>query len=267
MEFDNRFDDRLDDLKLDDSSWDSSFPFLARAICESQNGDKSHLYVSDLSLEGAFVLSMKPPPIGEKLAVTLYPIGAPPLPTVDAPVIGVRIDPSDASRTGFEVVFSAVEENLSRQLMSILNAHDRPNLASLRPPSIRPQIKERAQFRVYPRVKVDFRAYVQLPSSKTVMMDVEDISMTGAMLRTINSHLPIGIEVGSQTSIDFLSSRPTEHISVYAQVVRLRQEADESVGASVKFLDMDDITGRRIEGLILDALTGEGSWLYYNESV
>jgi hypothetical protein len=267
MEFESRFDKRLDDSKLDDPSYDSSFPVVARAICESKSGDRSHLYVSDLTLEGAFVLSMKPPPIGEKLAVTLYPMGAPPLPTVDAPVIGVRIDPSDASRTGFEVVFSSVEENLLRQLVSLLNAHDQPKLPSIKPPSVRPQLKHRAEFRVYPRVQVDFRAYIQLPNSDTVMMSVEDLSMTGAMLHSINRHLPIGIEVGSETSIDLISSRPTEHIGVNAQVVRLSNEEDESVAVSVKFIDLDDITARRIEGLILDALTGEGSWLYYNDSV
>jgi hypothetical protein len=257
MEFENRFDKRLAD---------SSFPFVARAICESQDGNKSHLYVSDLTLEGAFVLSMKPPPIGEKLAVTLYPIDAPPLPTVDAPVIGVRIDPSDASRTGFEVAFSSVEGSLSRQLTSVLNSLDRPRLSSIKPPSIRPQIRQRAEFRIYPRVQVDFRAYVQLPDSHDLILEVEDISMSGAMLCSGNIPLPVGMEVGSEISIDFLSSEPTERIGVKAKVVRVRKE-EQSFGASVKFLDIDEITARRIEGVILDALTGKGSWLYYNEPV
>lgn len=255
MEFETRFDARLAD---------SSFPFVARAICESPDGNKSHLYISDLTLEGAFVLSMKPPPIGEKLSVTLFPIDAPPLPTVDAPVIGVRIDPSDASRTGFEVAFASVEGSLSRQLTSVLNSLDRPRLASIKPPSIRPQIKERAEFRIYPRVQVDFRAYVQIPDADNLILDVEDISMSGAMLRSGNIPLPAGMDVGSEISIDFISSGPTEHIGVKAQIVRLRQEK-HSFGASAKFRDVDEITGRRIEGLILDALTGEGSWLYYNE--
>jgi c-di-GMP-binding flagellar brake protein YcgR len=237
-----------------------AFPLVARAVCQFGDGNTLRLYVSDLTAGGAFILAMKPPRIGEKLTVTLYPLGSPPLPTVEARVIGVRIDPADASRTGFEVVFSSMDETTCRRLALALDSLDR-----WKPPPARPQARQGAERRVYPRVQVDLKAHVELADAGTVTLDVQNISMSGAMLLLGNKPLPPKMAPVCEIELHLISSGPPEHICVKAQVVRLSLGSEPS-GAGVKFLDVDELTARRIEGLILDALTGERSWLYHRDS-
>jgi hypothetical protein len=88
--------------------------------------------------------------------------------------------------------------------------------------------------------------------------------MSGAMLLLGNKPLPIDLALGNQITMHILSSGPPEAIYVKAEVVRLSGPNELAI-AGVKFIDVDERTGYRIEGLILDALTGESSWVNYRE--
>jgi hypothetical protein len=237
-----------------------SLPLLARAVCDFGKGNSQRLYMSELTPNGGFVLAMKPPSIGQVFTVTLYPLASPPLPAVDARVIGVRIDPADASRTGFEIVFSSLNQDFPRILAATLES-----LEKFRRPAVKQAVRREAERRVYPRVKVDLRAYIELSEGEALTLNVENISMSGAMLLLGDKPLPTSMGLGRQITIHLLSSGPPEHICVKAEVVRLNGPNEPAI-AGVQFLDVDETTGYRIEGLILDALTGDSSWVNYRDS-
>lgn len=248
-----------DDTPVKNHGPSAPFPLIARAVCDFGQGNPQRLYISELTPNGCFILAMKPPAMGQRITVTLYPLALPPLPAVEARVIGVRIDPSDASRTGFEIVFSSQNEDFYRKLVSSIES-----LAQLRPPTVKSEFRRGAERRIYPRVNLALKAHIDLPSGGTLSLNVQNISMSGAMLLLGNKPLPIDLAIGSQITMHILSSGPPEHIYVKAVVVRL-SSTNELPIAGVKFIDVDETTGYRIEGLILDALTGESSWVNYRE--
>jgi hypothetical protein len=236
------------------------FPIVARAICQFGRSNSVRLYVSELTESGAFILAMRPLRIGEPLTVTLYPLVSAPLPPLEARVIGVRIDPSDASRTGFEVVFSSLDDSLCARLAEAVDA-----IEQCRPARHSAPARRGAERRVYPRVAVDLKAHVELPDGETVTLSVHNISMSGAMLLFGNKQAPAAIAEGSRFNIHFLSSGPPEHICINAEVVR-SSRANEPSGVGVRFIETDEMTLRRLEGLILDALTGPSSWLHCSDA-
>jgi hypothetical protein len=227
---------------------------LGRAVCRFSGGQSLRLYLSDLTQYGAFILAMKLPTIGDRLTVTVYPAGSPPLPPIDAKVIGVRIDPADASRTGFEVVFSSLDEILCSRLAEAVDSIER-----WKPAQQKTKARTVSERRTYPRVKIDMQAYVKLPDGSSIGLKVLNISMSGAMLLFGDKPRPTSMSEGETIEVDFLSSEPPEHIEVKAKVARL-SHLNELRGAGIHFIDLDESVARRIEGLILDALTGQRSW-------
>jgi hypothetical protein len=94
---------------------------LAKAICTLKDGDKLRLFVSHLSLTGAFLLCKKPPRTDTVLRVVFYPEKMDPLPPLQVRVIGQRIDPANPEQTGFKVVFLKIDEEAMKQLIGVLD--------------------------------------------------------------------------------------------------------------------------------------------------
>jgi hypothetical protein len=218
---------------------------LAKAICSFANGETRRLYLTSLSSKGAFILSLRPPSIRSTLSVTIYPQKLPPLPPLEARVIGLRIDPANAERSGFEVGFSYVNEEILDKLRTTITLLEKMNIKPLRPP--RQAAHERRQ---EPRVPMDLSAVIHLPQHE-LQVQVVNLSMSGAMLGFRDQLRPPLLIPGAEISMSIVISSAPESIKLQAQIVRLTAEG-EPVGVGVCFLEVSDLSARRIEGLILD---------------
>jgi len=218
---------------------------VARAHCSFPDESVRCLYATGLSLGGTFILCMRPPPIGTRLKIQLFPTGSYALPPIAARVIGLRIDPSDAERSGFEAVFTELDDStldrLSR-LVERLNrmVTDRPRL----PP------RRHVEQRVMPRVATSLGAVVHLFDSP-VPVTVLNLSLSGALLGLDWGVRPAGLMPGVEVrlSIPLLE----QEITVTALVVRLTG-CDEPAGFAVQFFEVSEETELRLEQLMLDAL-------------
>lgn len=230
-------------------------PLVAKVLCEMSNGSQIRLFATELTLGSAFILAMKPPPFGETINVTIYPIGLSPLPSIEARVISARIDPANAERSGFEIVFLHLDEivlkKLSHAVSTIKEWLDCPKQRHLR---------AGAERRRHPRVPTDLNAYIEIEEGKSYAFQVENISMSGAKLIYPENVPTSALGPGHEIELAIICGSIPEYIRLKAQVVRLTHKG-EKPGVGVHFIDLDDISERRIEGLILEALTGDNSWV------
>ncbi len=221
---------------------------VCRADCVLPSGDSLCLLVSELSLGGAFIVSMKPPPLGTRIALMLLPEGHPPVGPIDARVIGLRLDPANAKRSGFELMFPDVDDATFEDLAVLV--------AKFEAPEAQPRLTQRGQAekRQFPRVTVDLSAHVRCPLGAFVAR-VKNLSMTGAMLvvDTGDPASPALLSSAMEIELTIVSSSPPESIDVRAEVVRLGAGTG-AAGVGVRFLDLDEVEARRLEGLMLQGI-------------
>jgi hypothetical protein len=223
-------------------------PQPTRTTCTLPDGEVLESYATHLSPTGAFILAMKPPPLRSRLTVQIHPPGLRPLPPLEARVVNVRIDPALADRTGFEVVFPRPDDHARHGLETAVARLDSWKLHDRRR-----HLRRSAERREYPRVFVDMKAHVLFPNGDTVILGVRDISMSGAFLALGKSRPSLGVVPGAELVLTILPTDVPECINVRARVARLGG-AGEPAGFGVLFVEPDDTTERRIEGLILHAV-------------
>jgi hypothetical protein len=216
-------------------------------VCNFPGGDSRRLLVTGLSLGGAFVLSLRPPLFGTSFSMILYP-GPTPLPAIDARVIGLRIDPTNIDRCGFEVVFTQVSDALLSQLATVIEQLDQ-NIIRPRREQLCPQPDRRQ----HPRVLTQLEAAIHLPH-ETTQAKVADLSIAGALLRLEQKATPF--IPGDELQVSIIAPNAPEHLSLTARVVRV-VAGDETAEVGVAFTDINEVVQRRLEGLILDAFIEE----------
>ncbi len=229
----------------------SHVPLVARAICQRASGEMLALHATRISLGGASILSLRPPPLGEELTITFYPRGMAWLRPIRCRVIASCVDPADATRSGFEVVFVDLDDDALDALQSrvaALEARSRPSFA---PEGDRaPLIFER---RRDPRVPGARKVIVRLPG-REVPLTLADLSMTGARLALDGrSWESLGLALGARIGLTIIDPFAVESVEVEAAVVR-RTSGLELPGFAVRFLELDLATAQRLEGLILDLI-------------
>lgn len=227
-------------------------PLVARAICQHADGETRALHATRISLGGASLLSLRPPPVGEELTITFYPRGMAWLKPIRCRVIASRVDPSDAERSGFEVVFVKLDDETLDALenrISALEARRRPCFAPEGDGVSFGGLERRRD----PRVRGARKVIVSLPG-REVPLTLANLSMTGARL-TLDGRSWASLEllVGAQVGLSIIDPFASESVSLRAEVVR-RSGSGEEPGFGVRFLDMDLATARRLESLILDLI-------------
>ncbi len=218
-----------------------------KAVCSFPDGDSRRLLVTGLSLGGAFVLSLRPPPFGTSLSMTIYP-GQMPLPPIDSRVIGLRIDPVNIDRCGFEVVFTRLSDTVLSQLSTLIKQLEqktaRPNRERLCP---------QPNPRQHPRVAMQLEAAIHLPQEECPAT-VVDLSIAGALLRL--EQKTTRFNQGDELQVSIIAPNTPEHLLLRARVVRM-VAGSEPPEVGVVFTDINEMVQRRLEGLILEALTDE----------
>jgi len=215
-------------------------PVVAKAVCRFADDEIRSLYVTELSLTGMsmFLVAMRLPSVGTIFPLALQPAGADRLPEVDVRVLSTNLDPADATRTGFEVAFTDLDnDDLFDGLCKIIASLER---------------KRAPERRANPRVWTNYRAGITFLGSK-VPARVSNLSMTGACLTFGKSGLPEGIAPMMEILIDVDEPDLSARVVVPAEVVRLTNGGDIA-GIGVRFLDMDGTAASGIEGLMLYTL-------------
>lgn len=235
----------------------SSGSLIARAHCIFSDVDSRVLYATELSLTGAFILSMRLPEMGTLLSIVFYPEGQPPLCPIECRVIGCRLDPSNAEKSGFEVVFTSLDKEQFNSLSSALNVLQ--DIKRPRPPSdddyhdeIFPE-RIGAERRIYPRVSTNLHVSVHFPD-ELIIMQLVNVSMSGALLGFGENEMSSQIQLGTELSLTITNTSAPESVSVQARVVRF-STPDEPKGFAVHFIELSEVLSGRIEGLLMSILS------------
>lgn len=223
-------------------------PLIARVQCKLPSGRVVTLYATEVYLGGVTCLALNPPPVGTSLVLTLRLLTMPPLPPLEARVIGVRIDPESAERCSFEAIFiNTAEEVLERMAMMLDKVAPYRELQVLRRAV---SVPER---RAHPRVATRLPALVSSPMG-TAEATVLNLSMEGGLLSLVSG--ASGSQIAAGDSIEILLPRARHHSEFArskANVVRCRDDGTR-VYAGVRFVDRDEETKAAIEELIMSVL-------------
>jgi hypothetical protein len=215
---------------------------LARAIYSRADGERCSLYATQLSLGGAFIVSLQPPAVGEQLDIVFHPSGTAPLAPIRGRVIRSQVDSVSVEKSGFEVVFSAIDDTVLASLSAALSALGQLETAS----------SGVAERRGQPRVRTDLPASLRLGAASTDVR-VVDLSMSGALVALGSSPLAGAPSLAAEVTLHFTNAEPSESFSVSSQVVRYTR-FDSGVGLGLVFRDLDARTRARIEGTMLSVL-------------
>lgn len=218
----------------------------SKATCRFPDGETRVLMAKRFSTRDLFILAVRPPPIGTVVQVTLEPAGLAPLPPVEARVVSMFLDPSNARNCGFGAVFHALDDDVLGAFDQALAAMGL-NLALPMPAG--PQILER---RCEPRVSLNLSGQVSY-GGKTLSGRVTSLSMTGAMVALEASHPPSDLTAGTILQLDIISEEAPEVITVTAKVVR-QFDLGTQTGIGLQFCVVKEVSASRIEGLILNVL-------------
>jgi len=208
------------------------------------------LPVSQLSLADAFIVSMRIRPVGTAMSVVLRLGTAPPLPAICGRVIAMRIDASIVERTGFQLLFEELDDERLAALAGVLSAVGQDGARMLRE-------RARPERRRYPRVAVDLRAHAQSPEG-THELGVANLSMSGAKLTLRDKLWPHELMPKAQLLLTVIDPDIPESLEVRAEVVRLSSGGGLNA-MGVRFVEVDDRTSQRLEGLIASVLLTGGS--------
>jgi len=149
---------------------------VARVHIVTANGKERTVYATEVSRSGLSCISVSPPGIGTRITATVHLLGSESLPPVEAWVIGVRVDPESAERSGFEAVFVNPGDAWTTLLAQALPAAARnKSLLVRRRPFPVPQR------RASPRVPTRMPANVQLGGWLSMAV-VLNLSMGGALV-------------------------------------------------------------------------------------
>ncbi|MFH1130611.1 MAG: PilZ domain-containing protein, partial [Pseudomonadota bacterium] len=165
---------------------------LARADCTFPSGEVRRLFVTEMSPKGATVLAMRPPRLGICVSIKLSPPGMNPLPSIKARVVDVRLDPAYAERSGFEVVFTDLEEK-QIDALSIFLSSIGGDLTPLRS-APRERVNER---REHPRIRVNLKGIIEMTGEEREV-DFINLSMSGALLSILGNPTPETIKVDAK---------------------------------------------------------------------
>ena len=209
---------------------------------------------TELSLTSVFVVAMRPPPVGTAVTIRFYLPGVDePVPPLEARVTTVVVDPADAEQTGFDATFAVVNETATKTVVQAIQAPGPSRQASVAPPghghSFGKESFGAIERRRQPRVWTDLIASFGVGDN--TMHHVRNVSMSGALVELRPDEPDVAI--GTLLVLHILKPDAPEGLTVVAQVARTTAPG-EPRGIGVHFLDVDEQTAARLEGLIMHAL-------------
>ena len=209
-------------------------PGVSHAIpvrCELPDGTARMLVARDVTLVGAWIRSMRPPPAGTVIGLTLAPSGQTPLEALRGVVTSSYFDPSDASKTGFEVLFLDIDDEALEALSQLVWGISDPSPA-------------RFERRLAPRVPVAEEVRVTCQGRECAAI-MHDISMSGAFIEIQPQPQPL--QVGDELSLVL----GPEKTKVRCSVARLDAACH---GLGVQFLGLTAEASDHVEMLMLECL-------------
>jgi len=220
---------------------------VAEAVCHLDIDDSRRLHASSLGLEGAFLLSLRPPAVGTTMTIVFYPLGThEPLLPIQAMVTSASMDPSRATRCGFEVLFLYLDDDQMDELSAVVRSLEQGGLCT--DLVAHRQWPER---RRDPRVPIDLMGVLKLAEGN-VPIRVINMSMSGALMVLESPQSLQFLPLGGGLSFEIQTSLG-DALVLKAHVVR-HASPDERVMIGVKFTDQGRGQRRRLEELLLFAM-------------
>jgi len=218
-----------------------------RALCALPDEKPTLLFVTGLAAGGATLLSMRPPALGSLVSMVIHPIGLPALPSLEGRVIGLRVDPEHAERSGFEVVFLHVDEDALSRLQAVVAA------TRVAMPAVG-RADAGTEHREDPRVSLDLHAVIALPDGQ-VTGRLSNIGMGGAFLVTGDRPLPDSVRPGTSFKLEFPDVGRGGTFLLKAKVARVA-EPGEPRGFGIRWVHVHRTEERKLEALIVQFLVG-----------
>lgn len=220
------------------------FPLVAPVDCYEADGEMRRLYVTNLSLGGAFVLSMRPPTSGTQLTLTIRLDDGVVLTPLPAEVVYRRWDPQQSRGNGFGVQFGQLDTPVFKALSAVVDGW-KPQDA--RGGAARSGRERRADV----RVRVNMSASLQAGEG-TFQATVVDMSMSGALLAMLEE---ADLREAVPVALSFKPPASAERVDVRGKVVRVLEGHDRACVA-VLFVDVSPAARAELEQLLVTVLSG-----------
>jgi len=221
-------------------------PPIVRADCTYPSGEVVTLPATNVSVAGAFIVTMISPPIGATVIIRLHLAGNGPQSPFPAQVIAVRIDPCNAMRSGFEVVFTDVDD----ETLCRLGRWEEDVVPSESPlPVVAPER------RVYPRVATRLRAAIRV-GKQSALADLRNLSMSGARLEFSEELRNIELSPPSEVTLALGGTLLAEELTLPATVIWCSYEQSRTT-IGVRFAPVSPDVFRTLEEVLLYSLIGE----------
>jgi len=210
-------------------------------ICQFSDGTFRNLLACVITDEEIFVVAMRQPGLGERLAIAFCGADGQATRGIEAMVVETSYRPSDAFRCGFHAV--AVDR---RNLFN--NIENRP-LVKVKECFTERTDKNPIERRKDPRIPTTLlKAKITIPG-KELMGTVRNVSMSGVLISFGNA-VPPEIDVRSLMLVEMFDQTKKINIEIKAEVVRLIGIGVASK-AGLKLFDVTKETAQKLESLIV----------------
>lgn len=214
---------------------------LAHAVCTFDSGETRRLLASDYSCEKIVVVTMRPPPLGASVLVSLENgEQTEPFLVAETVVEETSYDPKDAMKCGFVAAVTELRGNRV-QTESLLDVDDNDT-----------NNQKRAERRSAARVRTKLEVLVSWPGKK-LAGQMLNLSLTGALVSFGRNSLPDEVEVGVLAHLRIVDRLCSPAPAVKVEFVRLIGMGTAS-SAGVRFIDVDETTLFHLESIMLETL-------------
>jgi PilZ domain len=231
----------------DDAEQERRPVVLARVTCDFPDGEKRVLFLTQLSLGGAFILAMRMPALATKFMLRIFPHAMQPLRPIEVQVISQRLDPREPERCGFGVVFVELDDLQIEELSSVTT-----ELAGQHRMLPRVSDRLRPERRCSPRINTNLAGMVSI-GDHVLPGRVLNLSLNGAFVLLADTPMPPALTRGAEITLDLLHHKAPDSLSIRATVVR-RGGGEAHAGVGIRFHDLDEQELKRVEGLILASM-------------
>jgi len=224
---------------------------VARAHCELAGGTQRRFPVTQLALDGAFMVAMLPPTVGTEMTVVFYPEGHELLPPIKARVSYAVVDANSPERSGFGVTYTEFDRNFFAQLAAASKALELLGAWSdAREP--------KAERRRHPRIPINLEMVARLDSGAELQVRAVDLSISGALIECESTGSALELSSGTQIQLEVQPGGPDPALVLQAVVVRHCGE-HEPGSFAVHFIDLDEALALQVETIAIEGLFREAT--------
>ncbi len=201
-----------------------------------------NLVAVELSTRGAFICSLRPPPVNTRVELQFAPdVAHFRFAPIEARVAHVQRNSGDVRKNGFGVEFCDIDNVTEMNVELMLNAMQTTQMLDSR-------IRGQNELRTEPRTKLSLLVSATW-GGRTYPGELRDLSMSGSLLRL---HGAIRIAHGDEILLHVETPDGTQR-AIRSQVVHTRRDDMAGTACGLRFVRMDPQVPEHLEQLLLAA--------------